>query len=182
LQLKANFIGTEYMLWGKTDNALVKKGYGAEQLCINYKGSALGSQGGPRSMHVMLPLPEIGWQPSSPDGSDSLSNSLDLAKRRELPPFLERKVAVMCTKNPEYDESLKAYTLDFHGRVKEASVKNFQLVAWDHTTDRKGGDVLLQFGKMSDDVFALDFAYPLSIHSAFAIALASIDTKLCYTM
>ena len=133
-------------------------------------------------MHVMLPLPEIGWQPSSPDGSDSLSNSLELAKRRELPPFLERKVAVMCTKQPEYDESLKAYTLDFNGRVKEASVKNFQLVAWDHTTDRKGGDLLLQFGKMSDDTFALDFAYPLSIHTAFAIALASIDTKLCYTV
>ena len=133
-------------------------------------------------MHVMVPLPEVGWQPSAPDGADSLSNSLELAKRHEMPPYLERKVAVLATKAPEYDDSIKAYTLDFGGRVKEASVKNFQLVAWDAAADRRGGDLLLQFGKMGDDTYALDFAYPLSIHSAFAIALASIDTKLCYTM
>jgi hypothetical protein len=37
-----------------------------------------------------------------------------------------------------------AFTLDFHGRVKEASVKNFQLVHWDHNTDRRGADLMLQ--------------------------------------
>lgn len=40
-----------------------------------------------------------------------------------------------------------AFTLDFHGRVKEASVKNFQLVHWDHNTDRKGADLMLQVGR-----------------------------------
>ncbi len=61
-------------------------------------------------------------------------------------------------------------------------MKNFQLVSLDHNTDQRGNDLLLQFGKISDDLYALDFAYPLSIHTAFAIALASIDTKLCYTV
>lgn len=74
------------------------------------------------------------------------------------------------------------FTLDFQGRVKEASVKNFQLVAWDHNTDRRGGDLLMQFGKANSDTYIVDFTYPLSIELAFAIALASIDTKLCYTV
>ncbi|GAX73981.1 hypothetical protein CEUSTIGMA_g1431.t1 [Chlamydomonas eustigma] len=180
-KLKANFVGTEYMLWGKTDDVNIKKGYAAEQLCINYKGSTL-TQGGPRSMHVIVPMPETQWQPTAPDGSDSLSNSLELAKRRELAPHMERKISTLCSKPPEYDESIKGYTLDFHGRVKAPSVKNFQLVAWNHNSDKKGGDLLLQFGKIEEDLYALDFAYPMTVHSAFAIALASIDTKLCYTM
>ena len=35
-KLKANFVGTEYMLWGKSDTN-VKKGYGTELCCINFK-------------------------------------------------------------------------------------------------------------------------------------------------
>ncbi len=75
-----------------------------------------------------------------------------------------------------------AYTLDFKGRVKEASVKNFQLVHWDHNADRRGGEVMLQFGKIEDDLYALDFTYPMNVEVAFAVALASIDTKLCYSL
>ena len=64
-----------------------------------------------------------------------------------------------------------AYTLDFKGRVKEASVKNFQLVMWDHNTDKRSGEVLLQFGKIEDDLYALDFMYPLNVEVAFAVAI-----------
>lgn len=42
--------------------------------------------------------------------------------------------------------------------------------------------VRLQFGKIQDDVFALDFTYPFTVEHAFALALATIDTKLCYTI
>lgn len=64
------------------------------------------------------------------------------------------------------------------------SVQNFQLVGWDHSqgSDGQGNDLLLQFGRIDSQHFALDFAYPLSLHSAFAVALASIDSKLCYTI
>lgn len=48
-------------------------------------------------------------------------------------------------------------------------MKNFQLVAWDHNTDCTGGDVLLQFGKLGAETFALDFAYPLTAELALAI-------------
>ena len=136
-----------------------------------------------------------------PDGSDSLSTSLEMARAKvrpnlllccnflrsfftakALPPHLERKLAMLCNKPPEWDEATKAYMLDFKGRVREPSVKNFQLVTWDHNSDRKGVELILQFGKIRDDVFALDFAYPLSSVQAFALALASIDSKLCYAV
>ena len=43
----------------------------------------------------------------------------------------------------------------------------------------RGSDVLLQFGKMDADSYALDFTYPFSALTAFAVALAAMDTKLC---
>ncbi|KAL6764994.1 tubby C-terminal-like domain-containing protein [Haematococcus lacustris] len=180
-KVKANFVGTEYILWQKCDNS-IKGEYDREGLCINFKQTALSTKGGPRAMFVVLPLPEVDWHSPDSGAQESLSNSLELAKRRELSPHIERKVAMLSTKPPEWDEHMKAFTLDFHGRVKEASVKNFQLVHWDHNTDRKGADLMLQFGKVEDDVYALDFAYPLNAEMAFAVALASIDTKLCYTL
>eukprot|EP00197_Chlamydomonas_leiostraca_P007276 CAMPEP_0202868270 /NCGR_PEP_ID=MMETSP1391-20130828/10614_1 /ASSEMBLY_ACC=CAM_ASM_000867 /TAXON_ID=1034604 /ORGANISM="Chlamydomonas leiostraca, Strain SAG 11-49" /LENGTH=428 /DNA_ID=CAMNT_0049548413 /DNA_START=313 /DNA_END=1599 /DNA_ORIENTATION=- len=181
-KLKANFVGTEYSLWAKGGSGAVKKGYGSEQLCINFNPTAFTTKGGPRAMFVVVPIPGADWSPSDAAASESLSNCLEMARRKELPPYLEKKLAMLSTKPPEYDESLKAFTLDFHGRVKEASVKNFQLVHWDHNTDRKGADIVLQFGKMEEDTYTLDFAYPLSVEAAFSIALASIDTKLCYTL
>lgn len=38
--------------------------------------------------------------------------------------------------------------------------------------------VLLQFGKVGNDMFTMDYRYPLSAFQAFAICLSSFDTKL----
>ncbi|GIL55079.1 hypothetical protein Vafri_10598 [Volvox africanus] len=155
-----------------------------EELAVHYKQTVLTAKGGPRVMLVATPLPDSNWAPSAHDGSDSLAGCLDAARRRELPPRLERQLCMLATRPPEWDPALKAYTLDFHGRVRASSVKNFQLVHWDHNTDRKGADIVLQFGKLDDrgEDFALDFAYPLTLQKAFGIALASTDAKLCYAL
>lgn len=50
---------------------------------------------------------------------------------------------VMHNKPPKWNEQLNAYCLNFHGRVTQASVKNFQLVTGDETEK-----ILLQFGKV----------------------------------
>eukprot|EP00798_Chlamydomonas_sp_ICE-L_P021701 gene21701-28725_t len=182
-KLKANFTGTEYMLWGQGGGDSQKKGYTKEEACINFKHSSLTGSGGPRSMLAGLPLPDSQWLPgSAPDGFDSLSNSIEMARNHELSPQLERELGMLATKPAEYDEASKSFTLDFKGRVKEGSVKNFQLVHWDHSTDRKGSNVTLQFGKIEEDLYALDFSYPFNMEVAFAIAIASIDTKLCYSI
>jgi len=52
-------------------------------------------------------------------------------------------------------------------------VKNFQIV---HDVDVDY--IVMQFGRMSEEVFTMDFGYPLCVLQAFSIALASFDSKL----
>jgi hypothetical protein len=84
-------------------------------------------------------------------------------------------------KEPYWLESIRAYSLDFQGRVTLPSNKNFQL---EMDTNREA--VSLQFGKVvsADDgatshaVYTLDVAWPLSPIQAFGIAISSCDRKL----
>jgi len=48
---------------------------------------------------------------------------------------------------------LKAYVLNFMGRVQEPSIKNFQMCMSDDPNE----DVKLQFGKVDENVYNLDF-------------------------
>jgi hypothetical protein len=59
--------------------------------------------------------------------------------------------------------------LDFKGRVTKASLKNFQLVHWDHNSNQLGTDIVLLFGKKAEDEYAMDFAYPLNLLQATAL-------------
>lgn len=38
--------------------------------------------------------------------------------------------------------------------------------------------IVMQFGRVAEDVFTLDFNYPLCAVQAFGIALSSFDSKL----
>ncbi len=38
-------------------------------------------------------------------------------------------------------------------------------------------EVRMQFGRVDDDLFNLDFGYPFSVYQAFAIALSAFDLK-----
>ena len=53
-----------------------------------------------------------------------------------------QQLVVLRNKPPKWNEQLGAYCLNFHGRVTQPSVKNFQLAAEDSLDH-----VLLQFGK-----------------------------------
>jgi tubby-related protein 1 len=82
-------------------------------------------------------------------------------------------LVVLKNKEPKWNNALNAYCLNFNGRVTEASVKNFQLVA---TSDPE--TVVLQFGKVSESCFTCDFSWPLTPLQAFSICLSSFDNKL----
>jgi len=73
---------------------------------------------------------------------------------------------------PRWDKKLNSYALPFFGRVKKASAKNFQLVVNDDPNT-----IYLMFGKISKDVFCLDFRGPLSALDAIAIASAALAKK-----
>lgn len=83
--------------------------------------------------------------------------------------------AVLQNKAPHWNEGLRCWCLNFRGRVKLASVKNFQLVRADDPAER----VVMQFGKAEQDAFILDFnPTVLTALQAFSIVLSTFDSKL----
>jgi len=61
--------------------------------------------------------------------------------------------------------------LNFHGRVKIPSVKNFVLTDSEEKTD------YIVFGKETESIFNLDVMHPFSLYQAFCIAISSIENK-----
>lgn len=73
---------------------------------------------------------------------------------------------------PRWDKKLNSYALPFFGRVKKASAKNFQLVL-----NSDMDTIYLMFGKISKDVFCLDYRGPIAALDAMAIACAALAKK-----
>ena len=78
----------------------------------------------------------------------------------------QQAVVELKTKEPFFD--VGQYRLNFRGRVTVPSVKNFQL-------EDDEGKVLLQFGRVSDHKFHLDFCHPFCPATAFAAVLTQFD-------
>lgn len=89
------------------------------------------------------------------------------------------------TKKPAWNDDLCAWTLNFQGRVKVASKKNFLLVAEQGNQQMEAefseDSVYLRFGKVSKTRFALDFQAPISPMLALAIACSSFSHKIAVT-
>jgi len=84
------------------------------------------------------------------------------------------RMFVLRNKAPHYDERSGAYMLNFNGRVQKPSIKNFQLSMYDDPEQ----DVILQFGKVTDNIFHLDFKFPFSPFTALCSCLPMFDVKL----
>ncbi|XP_072995538.1 tubby-like F-box protein 9 [Typha latifolia] len=132
---------------------------------VSYKFNLLKSRG-PRRMHCTLQCPSA---QDTAEGDPSKSKLKDLTG-----------LTILKNKAPRWHEHLQCWCLNFHGRVTVASVKNFQLVATADPSQPWGDEetVLLQFGKVGDDLFTMDYRQPLSAFQAFAICLTSFGTKL----
>ncbi|XP_048540681.1 tubby-like F-box protein 8 [Triticum urartu] len=122
-------------------------------------------------------------------GGAAISRDED-GENKERPLVLRNKV-------PRWHEQLQCWCLNFRGRVTIASVKNFQLIAAPSQPPPPAAGagapapapsqpapaleqdkIILQFGKVSKDMFTMDYRYPLSAFQAFAMCLSSFDTKL----
>jgi len=79
---------------------------------------------------------------------------------------------VLTTKLPTWNQQLGTMVLDFGGRVKKASARNFQLCAKEEEKKGKNAQVLLQYGKVKQGQYVLDYQYPLSAQQALTIALS----------
>ncbi|KAJ0452922.1 putative transcription factor TUBBY family [Helianthus annuus] len=140
---------------------------------VSYKFNLLKSRG-PRRMICSLKCTPSPREPNKPEDEHVLTRSKSVA--------CGQSQTLLRNKAPRWHEHLQCWCLNFHGRVTVASVKNFQLVATlDQSQPGGEGDgetVLLQFGKVGDDVFTMDYRQPLSAFHAFAVCLTSFGTKL----
>lgn len=83
------------------------------------------------------------------------------------------KIIHLTNKLPEYNYNLGSYMLNFRGRVTEPSVKNFQLIH-----PMSPDIVYLTFGKTGDNMYVLDFMWPLNCVQAFFFAITALDFKI----
>jgi len=154
--LSANFMGSEYMISTLRVGSDVKLESGA----IKYSsGSNSTNARGPREIRIILPARASLRKPTGQVGDATI---LDIPSMH-----------VFENKRPRWEQRIGGYVVNFNHRVVMPSVKNFQLVDIDsHST-------VLQFGKVSEDVFTLDFSHHFSPFQAFATALSSFDFKFC---
>ncbi|KAG8386434.1 hypothetical protein BUALT_Bualt03G0148300 [Buddleja alternifolia] len=187
-KLRSDFLGTNFKIYdsqpphseAKPSSSKACRRFASKQISpqvpagnfeighVSYKFNLLKSRG-PRRMVCLLTTPFSHQTP--PD-----KHQTDLTKPETS------QYTVLKNKAPRWHEHLECWCLNFHGRVTVASVKNFQLAATiDQSKPGGKGDeetVLLQFGKVGDDTFTMDYRQPLSAFQAFAICLTSFGTKL----
>ncbi|KAL0903919.1 hypothetical protein M5K25_025982 [Dendrobium thyrsiflorum] len=192
-KLRSNFLGTKFMLYdsrppydgAKASNSRVSRRLASKRISpqvgtgnfeigqVTYKFNLLKSRG-PRRMLCTLHCPAGGKPAAAAEGHHSPTKT---AKGGTTTSSI-----VLKNKSPRWHEHLQCWCLNFHGRVTVASVKNFQLVAAADPNQAGGAmeedTVLLQFGKVGDDLFTMDYREPLSAFQAFAICLSSFGTKL----
>jgi len=170
-KVRGNFVGTEFTIYDNGVNPSKKsisgpRGARRELGAVLY-GANIGANH-PREMTVVL-------KGETQEGVDDI---VERFKRNN------KKIYVLYQKKPQWNARLKAFTLNFHGRVTMASVKNFQLVykgdfeGEEAYSSNQSGKVSLQFGKKGNDKFTMDVRWPLSIYQAFAICMTSFDPKL----
>jgi len=89
------------------------------------------------------------------------------------------------TRQPVWNEDLLAWTLNFDGRVKLASKKNFLIKIEEDNywmeQEFDDSDDFLRFGKVRKTRFTLDYRYPMSPTVALGICISTFVKKLAVT-
>ncbi|TMW48614.1 hypothetical protein DOY81_006307 [Sarcophaga bullata] len=166
-KLRSNVFGTSFTVYdsGSKENTESPR---LDLAVIIYDTNILGFKG-PRNMTVILPgMTEDDQRVKISSADPKQQGIMDLWKCKNLDNIVE-----LHNKTPVWNDETQSYVLNFHGRVTQASVKNFQLV---HDSDPDY--IVMQFGRTSEDVFTMDYRYPLCALQAFAIALSSFDGKI----
>uniref|UniRef100_A0A673J8Z0 Si:dkey-220f10.4 n=1 Tax=Sinocyclocheilus rhinocerous TaxID=307959 RepID=A0A673J8Z0_9TELE len=172
-KLRSNVLGTKFTVYDNGENPerkpFIKETDTLRQelAAIFYEKNVLGFKG-PRKMTVIIP------------GMHENDERVVIRPKSELESLLTRyengnkeNLVTLVNKSPSWNEQTQSYVLNFHGRVTQASVKNFQIVHPDNVDY-----IVMQFGRVAEDVFSMDYSFPMCALQAFAITLSSFDGKL----
>ncbi|XP_016353136.1 tubby-related protein 1 isoform X2 [Sinocyclocheilus anshuiensis] len=170
-KLRSNLMGTKFTVFDNglnPDRALRDMSNARQELAaIIYETNVLGFKG-PRKMTVIIPGMDDDNERVPIRPRTDNDNILVRYQNRQMDNLIE-----LHNKTPVWNDDKASYVLNFSGRVTQASVKNFQIV---HSKDNSY--IVMQFGRVADDMFTLDYNYPMCAVQAFAIALSSFDGKL----
>ncbi|XP_014284184.3 protein king tubby isoform X1 [Halyomorpha halys] len=172
-KLRSNLLGTQFTVYdnGKSPKQITSRDQTSlprqELAAVVYDTNVLGFKG-PRKMTVILPGMTANNQRVSIVPTDDTETLLECYRTKTMDNLIQ-----LHNKTPAWNDDTQSYVLNFHGRVTQASVKNFQIV---HDSDVDY--VVMQFGRVAEDVFTMDYRYPMCALQAFAIALSSFDSKL----
>uniref|UniRef100_A0A8C0NLK3 Tubby-like protein n=1 Tax=Canis lupus familiaris TaxID=9615 RepID=A0A8C0NLK3_CANLF len=172
-KVRSNVLGTKFTIFDNGVNperknfvpetARIREELGA----VCYEPNILGFRG-PRKMNVIIPEIDAQNQRISVQPQNGLESLLSRFQRGAT-----QRLILLQNKTPLWSQENGTYVLNFHGRVTQASVKNFQIVYPDDLDY-----LVLQFGRVAPDTFTMDFRFPLCPLQAFAICLSSFDGKL----
>ncbi|XP_012379786.1 tubby-related protein 3 isoform X1 [Dasypus novemcinctus] len=172
-KLRSNLMGTKFTVYdhGVSPNkaqGLVEKAHTRQELAaVCYETNVLGFKG-PRKMSVIIPGMNMNHERIPFRPRYDHESLISKWQNKTMENLIE-----LHNKAPVWNDDTQSYVLNFHGRVTQASVKNFQIVH-----DNDPDYIVMQFGRVADDVFTLDYNYPLCALQAFAIGLSSFDSKL----
>ncbi|KAK3096963.1 hypothetical protein FSP39_005145 [Pinctada imbricata] len=167
-KLRSNLLGTQFTLYDNGDNPKSNYENARKELVgVVYETNVLGFKG-PRKMTIIIPGMNLDHERVDIKPRSENDGLIDRWKRKNMENILE-----LHNKTPVWNDETQSYVLNFHGRVTQASVKNFQIV---HDNDVEY--IVMQFGRVAEDVFTMDFNYPLCALQAFGIAMSSFDSKL----
>ncbi|CAN7993563.1 unnamed protein product, partial [Ixodes pacificus] len=122
-KLRSNLLGTAFTVYDAGENPKKNPGSArSEVAAIIYETNVLGFKG-PRKMTVVLPAMTEDHKRAELKPSYEHDTLIERWKNRNLENLLELR-----NKTPVWNEDTQSYVLNFHGRVTQASVKNFQIV------------------------------------------------------
>uniref|UniRef100_A0A671WRE0 TUB like protein 3 n=1 Tax=Sparus aurata TaxID=8175 RepID=A0A671WRE0_SPAAU len=172
-KLRSNLMGTKFTVYDngtnpcKNPGALLEESNTRQELAaICYETNVLGFKG-PRKMTVIIPGMSINFERVPVRPQNEQESLLSRWQNHSLDNLIE-----LHNKAPVWNDDTQSYVLNFHGRVTQASVKNFQIVH-----DNDPDYIVMQFGRVAEDIFTLDFNYPMCALQAFAIGLSSFDKR-----
>ncbi|KAM6895318.1 tubby-related protein 3 isoform 2-T2 [Xenentodon cancila] len=173
-KLRSNLVGTKFTVYDNGTNpcknlgTLLEESSTRQELAaICYETNVLGFKG-PRKMTVIIPGMNMNFERVPVRPPNEQESLLSRWQNHSLENLIE-----LHNKAPVWNDDTQSYVLNFHGRVTQASVKNFQIVH-----DNDPDYIVMQFGRVAEDIFTLDYNYPMCALQAFAIGLSSFDSKL----
>ncbi|XP_077400791.1 tubby-related protein 3 isoform X2 [Vanacampus margaritifer] len=172
-KLRSNLIGTKFTVYNNGTNpcknlaAMEDSSTRHELAAVCYETNVLGFKG-PRKMTVIIPGMNANFERVPVRPQNEHESLLSRWQSHSLDNLIE-----LHNKAPVWSDDTQSYVLNFHGRVTQASIKNFQIVH-----DNDPDYIVMQFGRVAEDIFTLDYNYPMCALQAFAIGLSSFDSKL----